>query len=59
MESRNGPLQWGQFIYTSLNNSLLFVVTLGELSRELPVINYNPRKIVDMRNKPFTGVPMG
>ena len=42
--SRNGLLLCVQFVFTTLNNSLLFLVPLGELSRELRVINYNLRK---------------
>ena len=39
--SRNGLLLCFQFAFTTLNNSLLFLVALRELSRELWVINYN------------------
>ena len=39
--SRNGLLLCFQFAFTTLNNSLLFLVALRELSRELRVINYN------------------
>ena len=42
--SRNGLLLCVQFVFTNLNNSLLFLVALRELSRELRVINYNLRK---------------
>ena len=48
--SRNGLLLWVQFVFTTLNNSLLFLVALRELSRELLVINYNLRKILGMTN---------
>ena len=52
--SRNGLL-CVQFVFTTLNNSLLFLVPLRELSRELRVINYNFRKIVGMTNLSFKG----
>ena len=51
--SRNGLLLCVQFVFTTLNNSLLFLVPVKELSRELRVINYNLRKIVGMTNLPF------
>ena len=46
-------------VICSLNNSLLFLVALRELSRELRVINYNLRKIVGMTNLPFRGELFG
>ena len=57
--SRNGLLLCVQFIFTTLNNSLLFLVPLRELSRELRVINYNLRKIVGMTNLSFRGEGAG
>ena len=49
--SRNGLLLCVQFVFTSLNNSLLFLVALG--IGELRVIDYNLRKILGITNKPF------
>ena len=57
--SRNGLLLCVQFVFTTLNNSLLFLVPVKELSRELRVINYNLRKIVGMTNLPFRGEGFG
>ena len=57
--SRNGLLLCVQFVFTTLNNSISFLVPLGELSRELRVINYNLRKIVGMTNLPFRGEGFG
>ena len=57
--SRNGLLLCVQFVFTTLNNSLLFLVPLRELSRELRVINYNLRKIVGMTNLSFRGEGAG
>ena len=57
--SRNGLLLCVQFVFTTLNNSLLFLVPVRELSRELRVINYNLRKIVGMTNLPFRGEGFG
>ena len=57
--SRNGPLLCVQFVFTTLNNSLLFLVPVRELSRELRVINYNLRKIVGMTNLQFRGEGFG
>ena len=57
--SRNGLLLCVQFVFTTLNNSLLFLVPLRELSRELRVINYNRRKIVGMTNLSFRGEGAG
>ena len=48
--SRNGLLLCVQFFFTTLNHSLLSLVALRELSRELRVINYNLRKILGMTN---------
>ena len=48
--SRNGLLLCVQFVFTTLNNSLLFLVPLRELSRELRIINYDLRKILGMTN---------
>ena len=48
--SRNGLLLCVQFVFTALNNSLLFLVPLRELSQELRVINYNLRKILGLTN---------
>ena len=48
-----------QFVFTTSNNSLLFLVPLRELSRELRVINYNLRKIVGMTNLLFRGEGAG
>ena len=48
--SRNGPLLCVQFVFTTLNNCLLFLVALRELSRELRIINYNLRKILGVTN---------
>ena len=53
--SRNGLLLCVQFVFTTLNNSLLFLVPLRELSRELRIINYDLRKILGMTNQPFRG----
>ena len=57
--SRNGLLLCVQFVFTTLNNSLLFLVPVRELSRELRVINYNLRKIVGMTNLLFRGEGFG
>ena len=57
--SRNGLLLCVQFVFTTLNNGLLFLVPVRELSRELRVINYNLRKIVDMTKLPFRGEGFG
>ena len=57
--SRNGLLLFVQFVFTTSNNSLLFLVALRELSRELWVINYNLRKILGMTNEPFRGEGFG
>jgi len=57
--SRNGLLLCVQFVFTTLNNSLLFLVPVRELSRELRVINYNLRKIVGMTKLPFRGEGFG
>ena len=57
--SRNGLLLCVQFVFTTLNNSLLFLVPVRQLSRELRVINYNLRKIVGMTNLPFRGEGYG
>ena len=57
--SRNGLLLCVQFVFTTLNNSLLFLVPLRELSRELRGINYNLRKIVGMTNLLFRGEGAG
>ena len=57
--SRNGLLLCVQFVFTTLNNSLLFLVPVRQLSRELRVINYNLRKIVGMTNLPFRGEGFG
>ena len=52
---RNGLLLCVQFVFTTLNNSLLFLVALRELSRELRVINYNLRKILGMTKINYSG----
>ena len=57
--SRNGLLLCVQFVFTTLNNSLLFLVPVREVSRELRVINYNLRKIVGMTKLPFRGEGFG
>ena len=51
--TKNGLLLCVQFVFTTLNNSFLFLVPVRELSRELRVINYNLRKFVGMTNLPF------
>ena len=57
--SRNGLLLCVQFVFTTLNNSLLFLVPVRELSRELRPINYNLRKMVGMTKLPFRGEGFG